>query len=108
MAKPNKKRGFRTITVDTKKYCWRLAGFADIRSEQYPNGQKLRVEYGYYCVWDYVNGEEEPDDFYPKVFTPKYVEKAIRFAKGNGWNPESTHGVLWVDYKHPTFTVRKS
>ena len=97
-----KKKGFRKITVDDCLYVWRSE---TIRLADSPsNSQTLYLDRGAYDVWLYMNDRENrPPDFEPHAITPKFVAEAIRFARRNGWSPESEIGTRTVYYREKKF-----
>lgn len=82
MARPQKKRGFRPITIDEQHYCWRLNSLSGLIEINAANcyRQRLEVNFGWYDEWLYFADERKPPDFEPRVVTPRFVEKAIRFG----------------------------
>ena len=104
MSLPTKKRGFRTIKVDDELYNWRFAGVVDIRFGDNPKQSVLKVDFGWYDIWLFVNDEKRPPDFEPKAVTSKFVEQAIRFALKNGWRREQI-SVAKIFYRDRTFMM---
>jgi len=108
MAKPNKKRGFRAITINDKLFNWCFQGIIDVRPDNQKNNQLL-IDFGYYDVWDYVNDlENRPPPFEPNIVTPKFVSQSIEKALKLGWAPELKTGRTILEYKNKKYTLIKN
>jgi hypothetical protein len=106
MAKPNKKRGFRPITVDNQKFQWRFDGLVDVRPEGRKNN-RLLVDFGWYDKLLFVNGRKnEPPGFEPEVVTPEFVRQSISFALANGWDAALEQGNFEIEYKNEVYRCK--
>ena len=108
MTLQKKKKGFRKIIVDGVVYNWKGPNI-DIRLVSKPHGQALCIDYGYWCIWDYIHlkSEDHPPDFEPKTLTPKFVAESIKFGRQNGWDPENKFGKFKVYYQDQEFRLTK-
>lgn len=109
MATPNKKRGFRAITVNNELFNWCFQGIIDIRPNNNKNNQLL-IDFGYYDGFDYVNEPKEnrPPPFEPKIVTPKFVSQSIENALKLGWDIELNTGRTVVEYRNKEYTLIKN
>lgn len=106
MALPKNKRGFRKITVEGQNFHWRLADVIDIRSGSQKDN-KLRVDFGWYNKWLYLNDDEEntPPDYEPEVVTPAFVREAILFAIACEWDSLKRVGLMQLKYRNGKFEI---
>lgn len=103
MAKPNKKRGFRKITINGIEFTWRFSGKIDIRPETKVNNQ-LIVDFGWYDEWLFIHdAKNAPPSFEPKVVTPAFVKECILFAITNSWDIEKKVGKTEIFYRDKIF-----
>jgi len=86
------KKGLRRITVDGAKYYWRYVEGAQIFQET-PFGE-IRVDFGRFPSWlsmgDSGNNRDIPK-FEQATLTPKYIQRAISFARQSGWREGRLH-----------------
>jgi hypothetical protein len=105
MGQPNKKRGFRKITVDGQNFNWRLAGVIDVRPDSQKEN-KLTIDFGWYDEWLYVNDKENrPPDFEPQTVTPSFVRQAILYALDHKWGIKKKTGLMQLKYNDGRFEV---
>ena len=106
MAKPNKKRGFRKLTIKDINFNWCFLGKIDIRPDENRNNQ-LIIDFGWYDIWLHVEDLKNPPSPYdPKVITPQFVKKCILFAIANGWDIEKKVDKFELLYRQGTFTLK--
>lgn len=104
MSTPNKKRGFRKITINDIDFNWGFVGKIDIRPADNRNNQ-LIVDFGWYDVWLFVNDPDNvPPPYEPKVITPLFVQECVLFAFENGWNIEKKAGKFEIFYRNGVFS----
>ena len=102
-----KKHGFRKIFVDGKTYNWCFGGIIDVRLSSCPKGQALEIDFGWYDIWLYVNDPVKPPEFEPKIVTPKFVERGIKFANQCNWEPDNKTGVFGIFYRKGEFSTKQ-
>ncbi|WP_291726052.1 hypothetical protein [Bernardetia sp.] len=95
------KKGLRTIIVNDKKYHWKFNEKVFIvPSENEDN--LLIVDFGWYDVLE-PSRKNAQIDFYPKIATPKFVERSILFAVDNEWNEE----IMELKYREGNYSLIK-
>lgn len=99
-----KQKGFRIIEVENKRFWWKFSGGVDIRPEGNLSN-KLMVNFGWYDVWACVNDNNKPEDYEPKIITPKFIRQAIIFGLMNDWDISSKHKVVNIGYRNRTFVI---
>jgi len=106
VTQPKKRRGFRDIVVENTRYSWRMSGLIEIRP---PEGRESRldIDFGWSDGWLDVNEprDSQPPLHEPRRVTPRFVEKAIRFALKNGWRAGGNSGKMLVEYRLGAFSV---
>jgi hypothetical protein len=103
MGLPKKKRGFRIITIDSKKFNWRFAGEIDIRPEQQKDN-RLLIDFGWFDEWLYVdNKASRPPDYEIKIVTPEFVRRAVLYALENNWDITKNRQTLKMVYRNGQF-----
>ncbi|WP_298520920.1 hypothetical protein [uncultured Kordia sp.] len=106
MAIPQKRQGFRKITVMGIIFNWKFSGGVDVRPVSNKDN-KLFIDYGWYDDWLYVhNKENKPPDYEPQIVTPNFVRKSIEFAIENGWNTENKTGKFDIMYKDGKYKLK--
>jgi hypothetical protein len=105
MGQPEKKRGFRKITIDGRTFKWRFDSLIDIRPAANKEN-KLKVDFGWFDEFLYISDRENrPPDFEPKIVTPEFVKQAIKFALNNDWHIEPKTGMFELSYRDGRFNV---
>lgn len=101
------KKGFRKIVVADKPFYWKFNEKIIVVGGKSENGI-LRVDFGWYDIWLYVNDQKnEPEPYEPKVVTPDFVKRCIVFALSKDWNPDQNATPFDIYYKKEEFTIEK-
>ena len=109
MTLPNKKRGFRQITVDLKSYRWRSIreGAIVIRADIKPRNQ-LIINIDWEDPWLLDRANIHLHHLHPcsSPVTPNFVAMAIEESIKLGWQPESNITKFNVNYQAGKFTLQ--
>jgi hypothetical protein len=94
-----KNKGYRAITVGTRRFRWRFDERVIVVPESLSGRQVLEVDFGWFDSWLYANNRANmPPEFTPQIATPAFVASAIAFALGNGWSTDVRGGRFLLKY----------
>ncbi|QDU42647.1 hypothetical protein Mal52_11140 [Symmachiella dynata] len=105
MARPAKKRRFRSIVVDDVKYQWQFEGVLVVYSdsESSRRGQALVADWGWV---DWLEPEyRDALPFDPHIVTPSFVRSAIQFAVTAGWQSHESGIPFRITYRQDQFEL---
>jgi hypothetical protein len=97
------KKGMRPISVNNEKYHWKFTGKIFVSPDMGSN-DLLIIDFGWYDFFDYVGSQidKRPPDFEPKIATPRFVAKSIKYARNTGWKK----GKLEVQYRNGIYSIK--